>query len=129
MISLPWTVGALTLFAIKHLVADFLLQPGWMAYRKGQLNGWFLPTAAHALVHATATSVIFGLLAPRYIWLAGVDLLAHFAIDRSKVVINQALGLDIRKPGYWFSFGIDQTLHELTNIVFALVIAAAHTTG
>jgi hypothetical protein len=127
VISLPWVVGALTLFIVKHLVADFLLQPGWMSQGKSRSHGWVMPAAAHALVHATATGVIFGLLAPAYIWLAGVDFFVHFAIDRSKVLVNRTFAWNISKPGFWLSFGFDQTLHELTNVAFALVIAAAHT--
>jgi len=129
LISLPWTAGVLTIFVIKHLVADFLLQPGWMSRGKSQTKNWFLPTAGHAAVHAAATGVIFGLLAPSFVWLAGVDLLVHFAIDRSKVVANRAYSLDIHKQGFWFLFGVDQTLHELTNIAFALVIASVHSSA
>jgi hypothetical protein len=127
LISLSWTIGALVLFNAKHLIADFMLQPDWMALGKAQPRGWLKSTAVHALVHAVATGLIFGLLAPRYLWLAVVDFVVHFSIDRSKALVNGTYELDISKQGFWLSFGVDQSLHELTNIAFALVVAAAHT--
>ena len=38
---------------------------------KSQSKNWLMPTAGHASVHAAATGVIFGLLAPSFTWLAG----------------------------------------------------------
>jgi hypothetical protein len=129
LISLPWTVGALALFVIKHLVADFLLQPGWMSRgKKSDKETGFCPRRP-TLWCTRRPRGIFRLLAPSFIWLAAVELLVHFAIDRSKVVVNRAYSLDIHKQGFWYLFGVDQTLHQLTNIAFALVIAAAHSSA
>jgi hypothetical protein len=127
VISTPWTVAALVIFIFKQLVADFLLQTSWMANGKEQPEGWFPPLAAHVAVHAAATALIFAALAPGYIWIAFVDLVIHFAIDRAKGLLNRAFDTDPTKTGFWWLIGIDQTLHHLTHLGFALIIAVVRT--
>jgi hypothetical protein len=127
VISTPWTVAALVIFIFKQLVADFLLQTSWMANGKEQPEGWFWPLAAHVAVHAAATALIFAALAPGYIWIALVDLVVHFAIDRAKGLLNRAFDTDPTKTGFWWLIGIDQTLHHLTHLGFALIIAVVRT--
>ena len=127
MISLHWTVAALVIFIFKQLVADFLLQTSWMANGKEQPRGWFAPLAAHVAVHAVATALIFAAMAPAYIWIALVDFVVHFAIDRAKGLLNRAFDTDPTKTGFWWLIGIDQTLHHLTHLAFALLIAVART--
>ncbi len=127
MISTPWTIAALVIFLIKHLVADFFLQTSWMANGKEQPRGWFPPLAAHVAVHAVATALIFAALAPAYVWIALVDLVVHFAIDRAKGLLNRAFDTDPTKTGFWWLIGIDQTLHHLTHIGFAILIAVVRT--
>ncbi len=127
MISTPWTVAALVIFIFKHLVADFFLQTSWMANGKEQPRGWFRPLAAHVAVHAAATALIFAALAPAYIGIALVDFVVHFAIDRAKGLLNRAFDTDPTKTGFWWLIGIDQTLHHLTHLGFAILIAIVHT--
>ena len=73
LVSFPWTVAALLIFLIKHLVADFFLQTSWMANGKEQPHGWLKPLLAHVAVHAVATELIFLALAPLYWWMGLVD--------------------------------------------------------
>ncbi len=127
VISTPWTVAALIIFLIKHLFADFFLQTSWMANGKEQPNGWFWPLTAHVAVHAVATGLIFAILAPLYLWMAAVDFVVHFAIDRAKGLLNRAFDTDPTKTGFWWLIGIDQTLHHLTHIGFAILIAVLRT--
>ena len=123
VISTTWTIAALTIFLIKHLVADFLLQTAWMANGKEQPRGWFKPLLAHVGVHAAATALIFAALAPAYLWMAAVDFVVHFAVDRCKGLLNRFFDNDATKTGFWWLLGIDQTLHHLTHLGFALLIA------
>ena len=127
MISTPWTVAALVIFLLKHLVADFFLQTSWMANGKEQPRGWLPPLAAHVGVHAAATALIFAALAPAYLWMALVDFVIHFAIDRGKGLLNRAFDTDPTKTGFWWLIGIDQTFHHLTHLGFAILIAVVRT--
>lgn len=123
VISFSWTAAALIIFLAKQLVADFLLQTSWMANGKEKPTGWFLPLLAHVLTHTVATGIIFAVLAPAYLWMAGVDFIIHFAIDRAKGLLNRFFDNDPTKTGFWWLLGIDQTLHHLTHLGFALLIA------
>ena len=126
-ISTGWIVGALIAFLIKHLFADFFLQTSWMANGKEQASGWALPLTAHVAVHTAFTGLIFAVCAPAYTWMALVDFVVHFAIDRSKGVAGRALDADPSKTSFWWLIGIDQTLHHLTHLGFALLIAVVRT--
>ena len=98
-----------------------------MAYGKEQPTGWFRPLLAHVAVHAVATGLIFAVLAPAFIWMAAVDFVVHFAIDRAKGLLNRAFDNNAAKTGFWWLIGIDQTLHHLTHLGFALLIAVLKT--
>ena len=126
-ISTGWIVGALIAFLIKHLFADFFLQTTWMANGKEQAHGWLLPLTAHVAIHAAATGIIFAAWAPTYLAMALVDFVVHFAIDRSKGIAGRALNADPSKTSFWWLIGIDQTLHHLTHLGFALLIAVVRT--
>jgi hypothetical protein len=118
-------IWAVALFIFKHLLADFVLQTSWMALGKERQNGWFAPLLAHIAIHAAGTLLIALLFAPQLAWLAIVDLIVHGLIDRSKTLIQKRNHLKIEHAAYWWLFGIDQTLHHLTHLVFAVWIAAA----
>ena len=122
--SLIW---AMALFLIKHLVADFLFQTGWMAKGKEQLENWLAPLLAHIAVHAVGTLVITLLLAPALAWLALVDFVIHGLIDKGKTLIQQRHRFRVDQAAYWWLLGTDQTLHHLTHLIFAICIASAAT--
>ena len=124
-ISTQFLVWAVALFIIKHLVADFLFQTGWMARGKEQPKNWGAPLLAHVSVHAGGTLLISLLLAPQLAWLAMVDFVAHGLIDKSKAFAQQRYRLRVEQAAYWWLLGIDQTLHHLTHLVFAVWIASA----
>jgi hypothetical protein len=121
-------IWAVALFIIKHLIADFLLQTSWMAKGKEHLNGWAMPLFAHIAVHAAGTLLISLLLAPQLAWLALVDLVVHGTIDKCKTLIQQRHRFKVEQATYWWLFGVDQTLHHLTHLAFAVWIAAAAST-
>ena len=124
-ISTQFLVWAVALFIIKHLVADFLFQTGWMARGKEQPKNWGAPLLAHVSVHAGGTLLISLLLAPQLAWLAMVDFVAHGLIDKSKAFAQQRYRLRVEQAAYWWLLGIDQTLHHRTHVVFAVWIASA----
>jgi len=128
-ISTVWIAAAMAAFVLKHLLADFLFQTGWMATRKERLHGWFLPLALHAGLHGAITALLFLAVAPSLAWLGLVDTLVHGIIDRTKSHITRRSNLTPQKTGFWWLLGADQTLHHLTHIGLAIVLAAAGSAG
>lgn len=124
-ISSHLLIWAVALFIVKHLLADFLLQTSWMAQGKERPHAWAKPLLAHVGVHAAGTLLIASLMAPSLIWLALLDFVVHGAIDRCKTLIQQRHHFKVDQAAYWWLFGVDQTLHHLTHLLFAVWIAAA----
>jgi hypothetical protein len=125
-ISTACIIAAVVVFQFKHLLADFILQTTWMAQGKEKPRGWLLPLATHAGVHGFLTAAIFAVAAPSYLWLGLADFVVHFAIDRAKGMLSREFDADTTKTAFWWLIGIDQTLHHLTHLIFAVVIAVAH---
>jgi hypothetical protein len=119
--SIPlWTFCALLLaIALKHFVADFLLQTNWIAHGKERSQGWLAPLTVHALCHGVLTLLIALAIAPRLWWLALVDFVIHWTIDRGKTLTALRGGWSIKESGFWWLMGFDQFLHQVTNIALA----------
>lgn len=100
----------------KHFIADFLLQTSWMAHGKEGRQSWLGPLAVHVLIHAGLTLLIALVVAPRLWWLALIDLVVHFCVDRSKAKVGQRCSWDTKKTQYWWLLGFDQFIHQVTNI-------------
>ena len=124
-ISTAWIAATSVAFLIKHFLADFLLQTDWMAAGKDRPKGWLLPLSAHAGVHGAMTAALFLAVAPPLIWLGLADMLIHGAIDRLKSISTRRKALTPRQTAFWWLFGLDQSLHHLTHIGLAIVLAAA----
>jgi len=124
-ISTAWIAAASVAFLIKHFLADFLLQTDWMAAGKDRPKGWLLPLAAHAGVHGAMTAALFLAVAPPLAWLGLADMLIHGIIDRLKSISTRRSALTPRQTAFWWLFGLDQSLHHLTHIVLAIVLAAS----
>jgi len=124
-ISTVWIAVASVAFLIKHFLADFLLQTDWMAVGKDRPKGWLLPLAAHAGVHGAMTAALFLIVAPPLAWLGLADMLIHGVIDRLKSISTRRSALTPRQTAFWWLFGLDQSLHHLTHIGLAIVLAAA----
>ena len=123
--SVPLLILIFILFAVKHVLADFILQTSWMWRLKDQEHGWLAPLAAHAGCHATLTLAIALVINPALWWLGVVDFLLHAAIDRARGVVGRRLGLVPARSGWWGLFGIDQAHHQLTHFAFAIALAVA----
>jgi hypothetical protein len=63
-------------------------------------------------------------LKPSLWWLAILDFIVHFTMDRLKAG-PRYLGRfsDIRSKAYWVSFGLDQMIHHLTHIYICWMLA------
>lgn len=120
-VSLAALVAA---FSFKHFLADFLLQNRWIALGKGCRAGWVGPLAAHAGIHAALALALILLVRPSLWWLAPVDLVVHFTIDRGKTLASLWGRWTPEHAPYWWLFGFDQFLHQLTNTGLALALVA-----
>ncbi len=124
-----YLVWASLLFLGKHFVADFVLQTRWIVEGKENREGWLAPLTVHAGIHALATLLIFLALAPDIAWMALVDFAIHFCVDRWKAIVARRLDTTPQRKSFWLLFGIDQTLHHLTDLGFVLAIAVARAAG
>lgn len=114
--------------AVKHFLADFVLQTSSVARGKAAEHNWLGCLSLHAGLHAAGTLVVALVFAAVTWWVAPVEFVVHAAIDRGKVLLSRTLDLDIRAPGFWWLFGFDQLLHGLTNIAIVGVFLAAVST-
>ena len=124
-ISTAWIAAASAAFLAKHFLADFLLQTDWMAAGKERPRGWLLPLSAHAGVHGALTAALFLVVSPPLAWLGLADTLVHGVLDRLKSIANRHLQVTPRQTGFWWLFGADQTLHHLTHLGLAILLAVA----
>lgn len=122
--QLNWCIFLAAIFQVKHFIADFPLQKEYML--KKFLPGWefVLPLATHCAVHGAMTLGIVLAIRPQLWWLAVVDFVVHFIMDRLKSG-PKYLGRydDKSQPGFWNALGFDQMVHHLTSlyIVWMLV--------
>lgn len=116
---------ALVALTVKHVVADFLLQTRWMALGKEGARDWVAPLAIHVAWHGAGTFLVAFAVAPGLWWLALVDMAVHAAIDIAKSSIVRRAGWDTSDTPFWWAIGLDQMLHQLTNIGLAAALVLA----
>jgi hypothetical protein len=136
-------------FQLKHFLADYPLQTGYML-GKFKRTGYLAPLLAHSLVHASLTFLIcWALVAwPWALGLSMLDLGIHFTMDRLKASPNLlgrykvlsakelAVAAEDQKRGdkytwweerkrenkyFWWTLGFDQMVHHLTH--YAIILA------
>jgi hypothetical protein len=110
-------------YQVKHFIADFPLQREYML--KKTLPNWdfLLPLVTHCLVHALGTLILCLWLVPGLWWLAIVDFVVHFIIDRVKSG-PRYLGRynNPARSSFWVVLGLDQMAHHITHIYFVFII-------
>jgi len=111
------------LFAVKHVLADFILQTSWMWRTKDKEHGWAAPLIAHAGCHAGFTLAVTLVFNSSLWWLGVVDFALHGTIDRARAIVGRRLNLVAGHSGWWWLFGIDQALHQITHFGFAIALA------
>ncbi len=120
-----------TLFFTKHLLADFIFQTVYMLGKSKSGTAWIMPLSAHCAVHAGMSLGIILMFSPQHFWLAGVEFVAHFIIDRIKATYKLPAGVWAPEEKgkylsmYYMAFGIDQYFHALTYISMIAVIKLA----
>ena len=124
VVPLGTVIALMAVMALKHFCADFLFQTSGIAKGKAAPHGWVAPLALHAGGHALLTLLIALPLFPRLWWVAPVEFVIHFAIDRAKAVIGCRTALNPTMTRYWWLVGFDQFLHQITNVVIVLAFLA-----
>jgi hypothetical protein len=118
--------GLLIGLEIKHYVADYFMQPGWMLGGKGDLRhpGGYV----HAGIHAGLSFLVL-LACATPLWLAASLLVAefvvHYALDFAKIHYSKGVHVDSRPRRFWALHGIDQLTHQLTYAAMIYVVLAA----
>ncbi len=112
-------------FRLKQYLCDFLLQTKWMVRGKAKSSGWHWALAAHCAVHAAGTGMIVLAFVPGLWVLAVIDFAVHGAIDRIKASPAMGGRLSPDSSAFWWAFGLDQEAHNLTHLIYVLVIVLA----
>ncbi|HEY9013207.1 MAG TPA: DUF3307 domain-containing protein [Devosia sp.] len=111
---------------IKHYLADYFLQPGWMLGGKGDFRhpGGY----AHAGIHAGLTAVVLLIAGAPLAALAAIvvaEFVVHYLLDYSKIHYSRGVHVDTAPRRFWGLHGIDQLTHQLTYAVIIYVVIAA----
>lgn len=105
-----------TLFLVKHTLADYFLQYGWMIKDKGKYGAW--GGIAHAQVHGAFSFIILSCFVGPFfaLPLAAADSFIHYHVDYVKSNFWKDKKLTAMDQLYWVAHGTDQFLHLLTYI-------------
>ncbi len=111
---------------IKHYIADYFLQPGWILAGKGdfRLPGGYVHAAIHAglslavlLLFSTPLAVAAALFAAEFV--------VHYGLDYAKIHYSTGVGLESQPRRFWALHGIDQLTHQLTYAAMVYVVLLA----
>ena len=102
-----------------HAIADYCLQTDWIARGKSWINNpdgkmgepWWRIMAAHALCHGGITGLLTG-----WVVIGVVETVLHYAIDCAKVRGD-------------INGHVDQALHALCKLIYAMILAFIMTGG
>lgn len=151
---MPQVFLLLVLFQFKHLIADYFLQGKYMLKKFLPGWDFFVPLLAHVGVHGSFTLTVLLVCAPKLWWVCLVDMSIHFAMDRIKAGpkylgrfkpltpkgfkkdLDVSMHADDKKmqdqaksrlrgnTWFWWSLGIDQMVHHLTDILIIYMIVS-----
>jgi hypothetical protein len=110
-------------FQIKHFIADFPLQFPYMLRKMSDNWDFLVPLSLHCGVHTLLTLAVCLLTAPALWYLAVLDFVIHFIMDRIKSG-PRYLGRfnDVHRSSFWIALGFDQMVHHLTHLYFIWLI-------
>lgn len=128
----------LLLFQVKHFLCDYILQT---TYHLGKFkeSGWVKPLAHHCSIHVIGTIIIaIGFLsltttmsitqmAIYALFLGLFDFFIHFIMDRIKASPTLLGAYKPTQKEYWWSLGLDQSVHHITHYAIILIIVSMGT--
>lgn len=121
------TLAAIAVLMLKHTVADFFLQSPYQYLNKGTYGhpGGFV----HAGIHVALTPLVYLVLVPSSLLLAGAIALGEFAVhyhvDWLKEQVTHRNGWTARDPGFWHALGTDQLVHGVTYLTLVAILLTA----
>ena len=110
----------------KHAVADFYLQTSYQYLNKGKYGhpGGII----HAGIHTALTPLVYLVLVPGSVLVAGAialaEFLLHYHIDWLKEQVTRKNGWTPQDRGFWYALGTDQLVHGLTYLAIVAVLIA-----
>ena len=111
---------------LKHFIADYFLQPGWMLAGKGdfrQPGGY-----AHAGVHAGLTALVLLLAQSPFetlLLVVAAEFVVHYLLDYSKIHYSRGVHVDTQPSRFWSLHGLDQITHQLTYAAIIYIVLMA----
>ena len=111
---------------IKHYIADYFLQPGWMLGGKGDLR--HLGGYAHAAIHAGLSGIVLLVAGTPPEWVAGLvvaEFAVHYGLDFAKIHYSRGVHVDTDPRRFWALHGVDQLTHQLTyaGMIYLVLLA------
>ena len=119
-------LAAVAVLMFKHAVADFYLQTSYQYLNKGQYGhpGGII----HAGIHTALTPLVYLVLVPGSVLVAGAialaEFLLHYHIDWLKEQVTRKNGWTPQDRGFWYALGTDQLVHGLTYLAIVAVLIA-----
>ncbi|MEY9536615.1 hypothetical protein AB7M37_006233 [Sinorhizobium fredii] len=116
-------VAMLACMQLKHFVADYLLQPGWIL--RGKCDFRMVGGYVHAGTHAFGTVpalLLSGVGFSRVAILVMAEFAAHYLIDYGKALLSRHCHADATTRAYWAMHGADQFMHQLTYAALILAV-------
>lgn len=126
----------LVVFQIKHFIIDYPLQFARNdSMKKFDSEGWIFPLFKHATDHGLASALIVATvlffaetaLLPLILFSVATylfDSVVHFTMDRIKASPNMLGKHHFPSKEYFYSLGIDQSVHHLTHYVIIVALVA-----
>jgi hypothetical protein len=117
-------LAALLILQFKHFIADFVLQTPYQFLNKGKYG--HPGGVIHAAIHALGSIIAFLVIRPSLALGAAIvigEFIAHYHIDWLKertVKVNQWV---FPQSEFWWTFGADQALHQVTYVVIVATLA------
>jgi hypothetical protein len=121
------TLAAIAVLMLKHTIADFFLQTPYQYLNKGTYG--HPGGLVHAGIHVALTPLVYLLLVPSSLLLAGAIALGEFAVhyhvDWLKEQVTHRNGWTTRDPGFRHALGADQLVHGVTYLTLVAILLAA----
>lgn len=127
---MPW-VEAFALFAVSHLVGDYLLQTDWQATHKGgglradavARRALLSHVATYTVAFVPALFLVADHAVPDMLWMAVLLAVPHAVQDDGRLVgwwMRRIKGAEVRTQPV-AALAVDQTLHVVALLALALV--------
>lgn len=111
-------------FQVKHFICDYILQTRYQFSNKGFYGhpGGLLHTGLHGL--ASIPALLVFTRSPATIGIIVVaEMVVHYHTDWLKETIDRTMKWTYSDAAYWWVFGADQLVHQLTYLAIIVIMA------